>query len=74
VEVVAKTMDGIKNLGFRFSTKSATTVSVYDIPRDAIENKADKFAKADEKVETLRELYRKGLLTDDERYTKVVQL
>jgi DNA-directed RNA polymerase subunit beta' len=72
VEVVAKTMDGLKNLGFRFSTKSATTVSAYDIPRYV--KKYDYFKEADESVNKLKRQFQKGLLTDDERYKKVVSL
>jgi DNA-directed RNA polymerase subunit beta' len=72
VEAVAKTMDGLKNLGFRFSTKSATTVSAYDIPRYV--KKYDYFDVADETVNKLKHQFQKGLLTDDERYKKVVNL
>ncbi|MDR2369500.1 MAG: DNA-directed RNA polymerase subunit beta', partial [Mycoplasmataceae bacterium] len=72
VEVVAKTMDGLKNLGFRFSTKSATTVSAYDIPK--YDKKYDYFKAADEAVSKLKRQFQKGLLTDDERYKKVVSL
>ncbi|MDR1991472.1 MAG: DNA-directed RNA polymerase subunit beta' [Mycoplasmataceae bacterium] len=72
VEVVAKTMDGIKNLGFRFSTKSATTVSAYDIPKYT--KKYEYFKEADAKVAKLKQQFQKGLLTDDERYKKVISL
>ncbi|MDR0985991.1 MAG: DNA-directed RNA polymerase subunit beta' [Mycoplasmataceae bacterium] len=72
VDVIAKTMDGIKNLGFRFSTKSAISISAYDIPD--YENKYEYFKDADVKVQELKKFYSKGLITDDEKYLKTVQL
>jgi DNA-directed RNA polymerase subunit beta' len=65
-------MDGIKNLGFRFSTKSAISISAYDIPD--YENKYEYFKDADVKVQELKKFYSKGLITDDEKYLKTVQL
>ncbi|MBQ4209010.1 DNA-directed RNA polymerase subunit beta', partial [bacterium] len=72
IEIVAKTMDLIKNIGFEYSTKSAVSFSAFDLPIYA--KKYDFFKEADEKVITLKKQFDKGLLTDDERYTKVIKL
>lgn len=71
VEVVPKIMDKIKDIGFEYSTKSSTTVSAFDVPDYT--KKHQYFEEADKKVELLRKQYQKGLLTDDERYKRVVE-
>jgi DNA-directed RNA polymerase subunit beta' len=72
VEIVSKTMDAIKGLGFRYSTKSGVTVSAFDIP--LYQKKAEYIKEADEQVAKLKAQFKQGLLTDDERYKKIVQL
>ena len=70
--IVSSTMDKIKDLGFKYSTKSGITMSVFDIP--SYNNKYEYFVDADKQVAKFRKQFAKGLLTDDERYTKVVTL
>lgn len=70
LEIVPKTMDKIKDLGFEFSTKSATTISAFDVPE--YNDKLKYFEETDKKVEEMKWFFKKGLLTDDERYKKVV--
>jgi DNA-directed RNA polymerase subunit beta' len=65
-------MDAIKGLGLRYSTKSGITVSAFDIP--VYEKKAEYIKVADEEVSKLKAQFKRGLLTDDERYKKTVQL
>jgi DNA-directed RNA polymerase subunit beta' len=72
IDIVPKVMDDIKNLGFKYSTKSATTVSAYDIP--IYDKKEEYFKIADETTAKLKNQFQKGLLTDDERYKKVIEL
>ncbi|MGI6697872.1 MAG: DNA-directed RNA polymerase subunit beta' [Clostridiales bacterium] len=64
-------LDRMKELGFRYSTKGAITISVSDmiIP----EEKAHLLSKADEEVDTIEKQYRRGLISDDERYQKVIE-
>ncbi len=69
---VAKILDQIKTIGFKFSTKSSTTVSIFDVP--TYTKKQEYFKEADEKVKLLQEYYLDGSLTDDERYSKVIRL
>ena len=71
-KIVAETADNIKNLGFKYSTKSGITMSVFDLP--VYSKKSEYFVKADKEVEKYKSFYARGLLTDDERYTKVIRL
>ena len=72
VEVTAKTMDAIKDIGFSYSTKSSITISAFDLP--GYDKKKEYFVDADKKVANLKKQFEKGLLTDDERYTRVIRL
>lgn len=72
VEIVAKTMDKVKANGFKYSTISAATVSAFDLP--IYKNKSQYFGDAEKQVTRLKYQFQKGLLTDDERYKKVIGL
>lgn len=72
IALVPKILDKIKALGFRYSMLSSTTVSVFDIP--LYDKKWEYFKEADQQVFELKRQYQKGLLTDDERYVRVVNL
>ncbi|MEF9984887.1 MAG: DNA-directed RNA polymerase subunit beta' [Malacoplasma sp.] len=71
LETIPKILDKIKDVGFEYSTKSATTISAFDVP-DYV-NKNEYFKVADVKIDELKKQFQKGLLTDDERYKRVVQ-
>lgn len=66
----AKMLDNIKNLGFKFSTKGALTVSVSDmeIPKE----KTGYLEEADKEVDKITKMFRRGLMTDEERHSKVI--
>lgn len=72
VDVTAKTMDAIKDIGFDFSTKSSVTISAFDLP--SYDKKTNYFVGADATVAKLKKQFNKGLLTDDERYKRVIDL
>ncbi len=74
VEIVAKTMDDIKNVGFDYSTRSGITISAFDLPSYDATKKLAYFKEADAVVANLRRQFAKGLLTDDERYSRVISL
>ena len=65
-------MDKINDLGFKYSNKSGITISVFDIT--SYNNKYEYFIDADKQVAKFSKQFAKDLLTDDERYTKVVTL
>ena len=67
----AEVLDSIKELGYKFSTRGAITISVSDIEIPG--SKAERLEEAEEEVEKITKLYRKGLITDDERYRKVIE-
>ena len=63
-------LDKIKELGFHYATKGALTVSVSDmiVP----EEKQELLAKAEEEVQKIDRQYRRGLISDEERYERVI--
>ena len=65
-------LDDIKAMGYKYSTIGAITVGVADmeIPKE----KAELLAKADEEIEGVVRNFRRGLLTDEERYNKVINI
>ena len=64
--------DKLMYTGFRYSTRAGVSFGVEDmvIP----ENKADILARAEEQVKEIQEQYTSGLVTDGERYNKVVDI
>ena len=67
----AKMLDNIKNLGFKFSTKGALTVSVSDM--EIPEEKTGLLEEADKEVDKITKMFRRGLMTDEERHEKVIK-
>ena len=67
----ATVLDDIKALGYKFSTLGAITISVSDMEIPG--SKAERLEEAEEEVEKITKLYRKGLITDEERYRKVIE-
>jgi len=68
----ADVLDKIKALGFKYSTVGAITTSVFDMhmPKE----KAEILKEAEAHVLKVETLYKKGYITDEERYKKVVSL
>jgi len=65
-------LDKLKDQGFYYSTIAGITVSVYDI--QVPQSKYVLFDDADEKLEVIKKLYRKGKITDEERHNIVIKL
>ncbi|MDD6483429.1 MAG: DNA-directed RNA polymerase subunit beta' [Clostridiales bacterium] len=68
----AEVLDKIKATGYKYSTKGAITVAVSDI--EVPEKKKEILAAAEEEVEKIIQMYRFGLLTDEERYMQVIKI
>jgi len=66
------TLDNIKDLGFRFATQSALSVSVSDM--EVPGTKPQILEAADNSVEGILKMFHRGLMTDDERRDKVLQV
>ena len=64
-------LDHIKSLGFKFSTRGGITVAVADmkIPKA----KKGYITAAEEKVDKYEKAYRRGLISDEERYERVIE-
>lgn len=69
-EKIALVLDDIKTLGYKYSTKAAMTVSIDDIK--VPESRERLLSEAEDAVETIRKNYRRGLLTEDERYRETI--
>ncbi|MBQ6506346.1 MAG: DNA-directed RNA polymerase subunit beta' [Clostridia bacterium] len=68
----AQVLDAIKALGYKYSTIGAITVSVSDIKVPP--TKKEMLAAADEEVRKVTAMYRRGLLSEDERYNRVINI
>ena len=71
-EEIIRLIDNLKKIGFDWATKSGTTFSMADI--HVPQKKAEILAEADEKLNEIESHFRKGLLTNDERYAQVINL
>ncbi|MBQ2035656.1 MAG: DNA-directed RNA polymerase subunit beta', partial [Peptococcaceae bacterium] len=68
----AAMLDGIKAQGYKYSTQAGFTVAFSDIiVPDA---KAEILATSDKEVERIEQKYRRGLITDEERYNLVIKV
>jgi DNA-directed RNA polymerase subunit beta' len=68
----AEVIDYIKALGYKYSTVAGITFSVADV--EVPEAKKTILAEADKKIEKIRNQYKRGLITDNERYLSVVNV
>ena len=67
----AEVLDDIKATGYKYSTKAAMTVSISDMTVPA--QKPEMLAAAQETVDKITKNYKRGLITDEERYKAVVE-
>ena len=67
----AEVLDDIKSTGYKFSTRAAMTVSISDmtVPPE----KPELIAQAQETVDHITKNYKRGLITEEERYKEVVE-
>ncbi len=68
----ARTLDGIKSLGFRFGTRAGITISVTDI--QIPKAKTDILAQAEDRVEQIEKQFQRGLVTRQERYQQIIEV
>ena len=67
----AETLDAIKALGYKYSTRAAMTVSISDMEVPAAKKEIIK--DAEDTVEVISQKFRRCLLTEEERYKSVVE-
>ncbi|WP_163102747.1 DNA-directed RNA polymerase subunit beta' [Peribacillus alkalitolerans] len=68
----SKMLDRMKDLGFRHSTKAGITVGVADIV--VLKEKNVIIEEAQTKVDNVMKQFRRGLITEDERYDRVISI
>ncbi|MBM7853819.1 DNA-directed RNA polymerase subunit beta' [Desulfohalotomaculum tongense] len=66
----AKLLDGLKKLGYRYATQAGVTIAMSDITIP--EKKKEILERSEAKVNEIEKQYRRGLITDEERYRKVI--
>ncbi len=67
----AEVLDDIKATGYHYSTKAAMTVSISDMTVPA--KKPEMLAEAQNTVDKITKNYKRGLITEEERYKAVVE-
>jgi DNA-directed RNA polymerase subunit beta' len=68
--ISAEVLDNIKAMGYKYSTKSALTISIFDMT--VPDAKKSLIEKAEQQVLNIERQYKRGFITDDERYRLVV--
>ena len=68
----SKMLDRMKNLGFKYSTKAGITIGIADIV--VLPEKEVILNEAQEKVDNVMKQFRRGLITEDERYDRVIAI
>ena len=66
----AELANNLKNLGYKYATKSGTTISIHDL--EVPKAKAQLLQEAQDEIERSTRRYLKGEITEVERYTKVI--
>ena len=69
---VADTLDLIKELGFRYSTKAGLTIALDDVRTPG--DKAKILAPFEDRAEKVQSLFAKGVVTDDERRQELIEI
>ena len=68
--ISAEVLDSIKALGYKYSTKAAITISVADMTVPSAKN--EMIRETEQEVVNIERQYKRGFITDDERYRLVV--
>ena len=64
-------LDNLKDLGFKYSTVAGVTISISDV--ETSKNKDKIVAEAQKLVDKINKQYKKGLITETERFNKVIE-
>ncbi len=66
----SKMLDRLKDLGFKYSTRAGITIGISDIV--VLPNKGEILDEAQLKVDRVMKQFRRGLITEEERYDRVI--
>ena len=72
IGATAKLLDNIKAMGYKYSTRGGISIGIEDMIVPDVKEKM--VHEAEEKVEYVNKMYRRGLLDEDGRYTSVVKI
>ena len=70
--ITAEFLDKLKELGFKYSTMTGISISAYDIK--VPESKKRLIEEAKKKVKEIQQQFQAGLLTEQERYNKIIDV
>ena len=65
-------LDKLKDIGFKYSTKSGISIAISDIKES--EKKPEVLRESQAQVDTINKQFRRGLITEKERYDKVISI
>ena len=65
-------LDKLKDIGFKYSTKSGISIAISDIKES--EKKPEVLKESQAQVDTINKQFRRGLITEKERYDKVISI
>ncbi|RIW29996.1 DNA-directed RNA polymerase subunit beta' [Bacillus salacetis] len=68
----SRMLDRMKDLGFKYSTKAGITVGIADIV--VLGEKEEILKEAQSKVDNVLKQFKRGLITEDERYDRVISI
>ncbi len=71
-EVTTDVVDYIKNIGFKYATRSGATIAISDMVIPSV--KADIMTETEKVVTEVERQYRRGLLTEEEQRTRTIEL
>jgi len=71
-ERTAEVVDRIKRVGFDFAMRSGITIAIGDLTVPAVRNVL--LTQADQRIAEIEKQYRRGLITEDERYNQAVEI
>ncbi|MCA0972664.1 DNA-directed RNA polymerase subunit beta' [Halobacillus litoralis] len=72
ISETSKMLDRMKDLGFAYSTKAGITVGVSDVV--VLPEKQEILEEGQEKVDKVLKQFRRGLITEEERYDRVIEI
>ncbi|SDJ09261.1 DNA-directed RNA polymerase subunit beta' [Natribacillus halophilus] len=72
VTETSRMLDSMKDLGFYYSTKAGITVGVSDV--EVLPEKQEILDDAEDKVNRVTKQFKRGLITEEERYDKIISI
>ncbi|MFB1100723.1 DNA-directed RNA polymerase subunit beta' [Terribacillus sp. JSM ZJ617] len=72
ISETSKMLDRMKDLGFSYSTKAGITVGISDIV--VLKEKTEILDEAQSRVDKVLKQFRRGLITEEERYDRVISI